>query len=391
MLPSIYLPEKYESRFSLLTAFCSQFGDACRARGLRVNPPRNPNEPAIFAFFNLAGSDTLARWIGPRAASTAVVQWIVDHPFMLDQRAVGELARLPNYRLLTVADDDVHLLQLRWPGMTHARLWHGVPRGALCDAGSLVRSHEDRAVRDIDVLVCGSLASDDEVAKRRAEVPPSLHKACDEIVRLRLAHPHMPFGQAFDIAVAGPVRTGDHWGLMATIARYATHVVNRERRLALLRGLAGLRVAVVGTPTWRGHCGGTLAYAGEVEFTDIHTWMARARVCVCINPTQFTHAFSERLLLALGAGSGVVSDDRLHVREEFVRPGGEACAVFPATLDEGPPLLRERVEHLLGSIDARVGLAARGRAAIESSHLWEHRVDSLLAAAGYRVEAAAAA
>jgi glycosyltransferase involved in cell wall biosynthesis len=110
-------------------------------------------------------------------------------------------------------------------------------------------------------------------------------------------------------------------------------------------------------------------------------WLRRTKVSVAVNPTQFVHGFSERLLLSLAAGCATVTDDRLWVRENFTHPNIRAAVGFVANQ---PAQLRECVENLLASTSARVQIAQAGRTLVEEKHLWAHRIDSLLRVVGMK-------
>jgi spore maturation protein CgeB len=381
-LPHLYVPEKYESRYALLGTFCREVGDAAREAGLIVNPPReeaNQSKPAIFTVFNFPPSlDHILRWIGPRSGPTAVVQWLVDHPFNLDKQLMTEFVKRPGYRFVHVTDDDAHLLQLRWPNLVHGRVWHGVPRSALCNASTIASSHHDGS-RDIDVFFAGSIATDADLDRLRADVPPQVQSRCEDIVQLRLSYPWLSFGQAFDVIMPSPLICPDAWGLLAVVFRYTTAKLNRERRLRLVRGLEGLRVAVAGSPLWKDLLPASSQYVGEVAYEDVPQWMRRSKVCIALNPTQFVHGFSERLLLALAGGCATVTDDRLWVREHFTNPNIRAAVGFVANETKH---MRDSVQTLLADANARIEIATRGRTTVEEKHLWVDRIPELLRVVG---------
>jgi hypothetical protein len=385
-LPHIYVPEKYMSRYALLQAFCVEFGEAAREAGHVVNPDRNEASgaaPAIFLVFNFPESmERILKWMGPRTGPTAMVQWLVDHPFNLDKALMADMVKQGGYRFVHVTDDDSHMLQLRWPGLRHGRVWHGVPRSALCDAASVAASHLDGSrdgSRDIDVFFAGSIADDAELDMLRADMPTELHAKCDDVAKLRLEYPWLSFGQAFDSIMPTPLTCSDHWGLLAVVFRYSTAKLNRERRIRLVQSLAGLRVCVAGSAVWKGLLPAGCEYVGEVPYTDISAWMRRTKVCVALNPTQFVHGFSERLLLSMAGGCATVTDDRLWVRENFTNPNVRAAVGFGVNQ---PGQLRDCVHTLLADASARAEIAMRGRALVEEKHLWVHRVKSLLRVVG---------
>lgn len=384
MKTALMLPDVYQSRYSLLTAFCQELKGAMEEAGYVVNPKPDPMRPTVYLFFNsINDTSELYKWMGPRRAPTAILNWWVDHIFNIHPPILDDLNKEPCFRLMTVAEDEMHLTNLRWPKMLQGRVWHGVPRSALCEAGGVEGSHEG-AGRDIDVLVSGSILSDEEMAELEGRVPAPMRTAAREAAMLRLAHPWMSFGQSLDLVMPQGLVAGDHWVLLLLLFRYSSAVLNRERRVRLLRELQGLKVTVLGTESMRAHCTGTIRYEGQVPYGELPGWMARSKVCLAVNPTQFTHAFSERLLLGLAGGSACVSDDRLWVREQFGGGGAnsaEGCVELFSSAEPG--VMRARVEGLLGDPSRRAAMAARGRKLVEEKHLWVHRVPQIFKVAGF--------
>ncbi len=399
----LYIPERYESRFGLLGAFCGEVAGAARGVGIEVNGSRHAAERglaqehaaersaiqggagrAVFVFFNEAGTvEGLRGWMGDVAggggaggggSEPVVVQWLVDHPLHAREAFVEGMGRGfgAAYRLACVSEDDLHLVSVRWPRVHRLRLWHGVPESALlADGGGA------GGVRDVDVLMAGSIATTAELEAMRAQVPPELHRACEEVVKLRAAVPWMSFGQAFDMTMPTGLQCDAAWGLLSVVFRYTTAALNRERRIRLVRGLEGLNVVVAGGSAWGEVCAGLkgVRHVGEVAYGDLPGWMKRTKVCVAANPTQFVHAFSERLLLGLAGGAACVSDDRLWVRHEF----GACTRTFPV---QEPGALRAQVEALLKDEGERGRLGMAGVQAVRAKHTWGHRVRELVSVLG---------
>lgn len=374
-------PRKYNSRYSLLNTFCDQLGEGASELGIRVNPSAESvaaetaggRALALMVMFNMpANPQMLSAWVqnsGGGVAGTALIQWMVDHPLHTDARILDAVGGQSSYRFACVADDDLHLVQLRWPHVGRMRLWHGVPRSALCDEGKIEASHERSCERDIDVLVAGSIVTAGEVENLRQNVPESLRSNADDLAALRHAEPWLSFGQAYDQTMPAGLACSDPWALMSVIFRYVTAAVNRVRRVEMVRALEGLNVTVLGSAAWEGELGRGTRLVGEVAYSDLPGWMARAKVHVAMNPTQFVHGFSERLLLGLAGGAANVTDDRLWVRREF----GECTKRY---LSKGE--LRSGVEELLRDASARGRLGVAGRECIERGHLWVHRVGQML-------------
>jgi hypothetical protein len=148
----------------------------------------------------------------------------------------------------------------------------------------------------------------------------------------------------------------------------------------LLHALAGLRVTVAGSDAWRDLLPQGANFVGQVDYHQISAWTQRSKVCVALNPTQFVHGFSERLLLSLAGGAATITDDRLWVRECFTSRSIAAAVGFSAN---APQQLRANIEQLLADNETRRAYAVRGRALVEAQHLWVHRLPVLLKMAGF--------
>ena len=85
------------------------------------------------------------------------------------------------------------------------------------------------------------------------------------------------------------------------------------------------------------------------------------------------------LLLSMAAGCASVADNRYMIGQHFAFEGQEqAVEVFDA---RHPAALRASVESLLCDRDRLLSIAQHGREAVESAHLWEHRVDRIASVA----------
>jgi hypothetical protein len=368
-LPALHTPTKYESRFGLLKAFADQVGSAWERAGGERNPRLREGDAAVFLFFNNPSSpEALHQWMGPVLGLRAVVQWCVDHPLTLPAHHVDRFAAIPHYRLAMVAHDDLHLLPQRWPAIRTAHIPHGVDESALCDEASITRGREH------DLVIAGSIASPEAIENLRAPIAGTLRHAAEEIAALRTRHPHLSFGQAWDLAVPRVDHPSDQWAQMAAVFQYSTAVVNRHRRAALVKAMKGLRVRLVGTESLRelADAGNNIHYAGECAYEDLPKELARATVCLALGPTQFVLSHSERLLLSLAAGCGTVADARISVERDF----GVAGCVETFDLTR-PDEARDKVAALLKDKDRRAELARCGRRCVERSHLWKHRVPEI--------------
>ena len=385
MRPRVYIVTESESRYSLLGAMGKQFGLAMARWGggtLEVNPDAGgpaswskDGRPAYVFFNHLSSVEETYGWTGGPERDRAVVQWCVDHPLTIDPAWLDRMSEDPGYRLLTVTSDDAHLLAMRFPKIKHATVWHGVDESAVCDGASIAESHERG--RDVDVLLAGSIASAEELARYRAQVPGVLHKVCDEIVALRVQYPGMPFGQAMDVAMPSGVRANDHWLLMKTIFAYTTAAVGRARRVAAAQAMQGLNVTLLGTEAWEEFATGTLNYGGQVGYAELPGWLMRSKVCLAVSPPQFVMGFSERVLLSMAAGCATVAEERVEIARQF--GGSGAVQMY---VPDRPELARVLVGKLLRDASARVAMGAVGRELVARGHMWGHRVSTVLTAAG---------
>ncbi|HZW08066.1 MAG TPA: glycosyltransferase, partial [Phycisphaerales bacterium] len=379
----------YTTQYDLINAFIVQVGLGAQSVGLPVNVSPGGGgggggqdfddalRPAAIFFNYSPDFPAKAREAAQgKCAAPAVLQWLIDHPLTIGSEAWRAVEALQGYRLLNVSDDDAQLVALHFPGIRQARCWHGVDPSALCDAAALEPSHDGRGSRDIDVLVTGTVLSPEELAEKREQVPAPLRRVCEEMVALRLAHPWMAFTQAWDLCAPVGLHSATQWDLLRAAFLYTTAAVNTARRLALVRSLDGLRVTAIGRGPWQSAGVHGLTVVPEVRYADLPVWFARARVSLAVNPTQFVHGFSERLLLSLAGGAASVTDDRVWVRREF-----SACT--RAFAPERPESCRQAVEALLNDRGACAVLGTAGRSVVAERHLWRHRVHTLAVVADH--------
>ena len=324
----------------------------------------------IYIFFNMPPSieaiPPAARRPGSRVA---LIQILVDHPLALDAGIMDQTSKLPNFRLALPSIDGLHMLRLRWPTLRHAHVPHGISRSSLiapelCTPDALNK-------RPHDVVVAGSVHSEQGVRELKWALPAQAHPWIDEIVNLMLESPAMPYIQALDCVCGSRSVITGNWPMAAGMWRAVAADFNRQRRVQLVESLQGLDVAVYGTDAWEELCTGTLRYAGNVEYADVPKALATGRVCLAWGPTQFPHTFSERLLLSMASGCASVCEDRYLVRQHFTH---EHCASFDPSQ---PTSARTAIESLLNDPNAQHAMSAAGRTIVESDHLWENRVDKL--------------
>lgn len=383
----LFTPGRTESRYALLGAMCEEILDACRDRGRSCNPNSEiGDQPAIFLWGNfLPENSGLVDSLLAPGMPIALMQFFVDHPLVLNAAQLDRLAACDRFRMALPCLDGAHLLRLRWPTLKHFHMLHGVPRSALRDAADLERDHADRPH---DLVVLGSIHSQAELDAMRAKLPVRLHSACDEIVEILSRYPWTSFEQALDITVGADGVIPGHWPLASAVFQVVSATMNRRRRVALVRAMQGVNTVVFGGVAWEEFCTGSIRFAGDVPYDRVAETMATARVCLAWGPTQFTHSFSERILLSMAAGCATVADDRLMVRRHFFTDEStRACA---ATYDASDPeSARCEVERLIAAPASAIEIARRGRAEIERAHLWDHRVGAMLDIADGVIESSA--
>lgn len=372
------------SRYELLSAMANELADALRDAGHTVNPQQVAPPYALLWLNFLADINDIPTEAHEPNTRIALLQFFVDHPLALWPQQLDTLARLPNFRMLLPCADSAHLLRLRWPTLRHIHCLHAVSPRALASHDSITARHSSAAPRSDtptdDIIILASIHPQSELDDMRARIPTRLQKGADEAVRLLVEHPTITFEQAADITLATQgVLTGE-WTILSSLWRYATAAANRQRRVNLALALDGLHVVIHGAEAWSEICSASksLEYRANLPYTQIPDALARARVCLAFGPTQFTHSFSERLLLSLAAGCATIADDRILARKHFAQEGQpELLTLVDAA---NPEQAREAAESLLKDPDRRASMAHAARDEIERAHLWSHRVNTFHAA-----------
>ncbi|MEO1583577.1 MAG: glycosyltransferase [Planctomycetota bacterium] len=374
---AVWILRRYESRYSLLGAMADELAEGFRAHGDDfdvIEGLPDGSRPGIFVFFNMPPAiEAIPAAVRRPGSRIACVQVLVDHPLSLATGIMDATSLLPNFRLLLPSIDGLHLLRLRWPRLMHGHLPHGIPRDALIDPRAL--DPAARAARGCDVVVAGSIHTEDELRALRWQLPQQAHAWVDEIVALMLAEPMLPFEQAVDLVAGGRGVVTGNWTTLAGLWRVVSAHLNRLQRIQMVEELHGLDVAVYGGEAWQDVCGGTVQYKGPAAYSEVAQVFAGGRVCLAWGPTQFEHTFSERLLLSMAAGCASLADDRYMIGQHFAFDGPEqSVEVFDA---RHPAALRRAAEALLADPDRAASIARHGREAVEAGHLWEHRVERI--------------
>lgn len=414
MVTRLHISMRYASRFDLLSAMATQLAEgmleagygivddesdpALRSGGGSSSGGGGGGERVVRVFFNHPVSiGALKAWADQAADRGAgrgleqddLVQIFVDHPLAMGSGVMDELVAIERFRVLLVSTDDASLLRMRWPRMRFARCLHAVWPGAVADERGVVASQlgMDRECdqlgcgrRDIDVIVAGGIASEAELANVWSTVPEGLREAARDTRDLMIAEPGLGFLGACEACMPGFTRATDSWRLMQSVQRACVADVNRRRRMAMVDALRGLRtrdgrrarVVVIGPQAWREVCEvgareeREIEYGGEVAYGALPGEFRRAKVCVALGPTQFTTAYSERLLLGMAAGCACVAEGRMMVRQVI----GEGVAMFA----EGNARdMRARVEAMLADDQDRARRGVWGVREVFARHLWKHR------------------
>lgn len=360
------------------------FGSSLEGGGAASGGP----EAAVFFNFPSRLADIPER-LRVSDCPVALLQFFVDHPLALDTRVMDGLSELSHFRLVLPCVDSAHLLRLRWPSLKYAHVLHAVPEAALASEGS-IRARWDRGGRGsgggggggepaCDVVIAGSIHSEEEILRAKSDVPKALQPAREQMVRMLLESPTMAFEQAADLVLSLLGQSSGDWSLLSTLWRSVTPEVNRERRVAMVSQLQGLDVVVYGADAWKPFCNGTIRHGGNVAYDRLPNALAQGRTCLAWGPTQFAHSISERVLLSMAAGCATLSDDRWLARQLFKVDGdGASLALFDPTRAHSA---REAVERLLASPVASMAMARRGRLEVAGRHLWKHRLGLLTAIA----------
>lgn len=371
----------YQSQYGLLGAMAREIAEAVEhTRGERpplidLNETILP-ERGVFLFMNVPQSiESLPPALFREHDPMRAVLFGVDHPFALPDDIIDtwrERNGLTNLRVCMPCLDDVHLLRPRFPGLVHSWVPHGVPRSSLSPMDSVTRGNWD--AREYDVVVTGSVRPAASIAEWKAQIGnPSIVAMVDEIVNLMRHDPHLGYLAAFDLVMGSRGVIPGVWESQKFFWHLVIAELNRIRRISLVRSLQGLRVGVFGSEEWEGECTGTIEYAGRVGYEDCADAFRRGRVALAWGPTQFVHAYSERIMQAMAGGACVVADDRLLVRRDFNVPQ-QTATLFDLS---DPQAARRAVDGALADPDASVEQARRGRELVERTCLWEHRLDGL--------------
>ncbi|MFK7758944.1 MAG: glycosyltransferase [Phycisphaerales bacterium] len=387
---TIWIHGLYKSQFGLLGAMSNELLEAFTAKGynaklFNLDHQSMPTSGTLF-FMNTNNSlDALPPELFKSGSQMRAIQYYVDHPFGLSSDAIdqwNQVNNLSNYRLSLPCIDDVHLLRYRFPNLVHAWIPHGVPRSALCDEQTLTMEHYTS--REFDVVVTSSVRPQEQINQSLAEIKdPNMIGLINSISNMMIRDPHLGYVAACDIALGSRGIITGKWDTQRFLWNLVIAIVNRFRRIETVKSLQGLKVGVFGSSEWEKHCTGTIQYAGEASYDQCASAFSRGRVGLAWGPTQFVHSYSERIMQAMAGGACVVADDRLLVRHDFngsmsAGAGAEPTAKLFDWSGNNPGAAREAVEYQLANPHESLAMAKRGRALVEKTCLWEHRVDQMV-------------
>ena len=388
MQDKIWIHGRYQSQYGLLGAMSKELTDAFLARGydaehFNLVQDAMPTE-GIILFMNVPISlDDLPPALFVPGSNLRAIQLFVDHPFGLPDNIIdqwGESNGLNNFCLCLPCLDDVHLLRSRFPNLIHSWIPHGIPRDSLCELDSMTMDQYNN--KEFDVVVTGSVRPQEEIESSLTQIKdPMVLSMISDIVDLMVKEPHLGYVAACDLVMGSRGIITGKWITQRFLWALVIAIVNRHRRTQTVQSLQGLKVGVFGSKSWVPHCTGTIEYAGEVEYASCAKAFSRGRTGLAWGPTQFVHSYSERIMQAMAGGSSVVCDDRLLIRRDFNKSTATNDAGPTAKLfDWGDPdAARAAVDQQLTDPETALAMARRGREHVESTCLWEHRVDDMVA------------
>lgn len=235
------------------------------------------------------------------------------------------------------------------------------------------------AARDIPILFPASFYKPRQPLWHKLDA--ATRAVFDSAVEIALGAESVPALDAFDEALD---RHGGHLLGHARaemrINAFAVHEHVREhRRLALLKAVtqARLPLHVVGAE-WDQDLDDfdTVTYLGEQDLSQVLALMRRSRIVLNTN-ANFGRGSHERPLSAMVAGAVAATDASGFYRDAF----GEAVITYEwLRLDEGVETLARALERP----EALFARAGAGHALVSAGHRWDHRIATILSAAGLR-------
>lgn len=380
---------KGQSTYDALRVFIDDLAAAFAARGyepvvidlLGPDPSGDVDRAAaaggvsLVFTFNILGEyrDRRGWTLGQIFGAPHVVQH-VDYPLTNAQR-LDRTA--PETALLFVDETHAHAVRSVYGAERFPYL--GFSPHAAIGAPSLAgETLEAFAARPIPILFTGSFYKPADTAwpqlDRRAKA--IFERALD----IAMGVEWIPALDALDRALTESGRDPETCDL-APLRRHASLIhehVRSHRRFELLKQAAklGLPLHVYGAGYERHlYRFKNIIYGGEADLPLASALMRQSRVVLNVN-ANFGAGSHERPLSAMLAGAAAASDHSRFYAEQFV-PGREIALYRWSSLASD---LAE-IGRLAEDPQAAYAIAAAGRARVMAGHRWDHRVDTILAAA----------
>ncbi len=147
---------------------------------------------------------------------------------------------------------------------------------------------------------------------------------------------------------------------------------DRDYRLAHVRELAGLDVALWGGQGWRLLADTGFSYRGRADNREEAPLIySLSKINLNLTAPQLITALPIRIFDSLACGGFVLTDWRDDLSRLF--DPDEGFAVFETKAE-----LREMAEHYLAHPEERAAIARRGRDAVLARHTYRHRLETML-------------
>ena len=382
---------KGQSAHDVLRLFVDDLAAAFRSRGYEVfildnaDPVQSPEildafiageaVDLVFSFGIFGESkDAQGRFIGDLAGAPHIVQY-VDYP-------LSHLTRLeatsPRAGLLMVDESHVTAIRALYPPHRFASLGFS-PHAATGPTVSPGQDAEDFAARrPIRILFPGAFHGAPPEGWRN--LPPAVRTIFAEAVERCLAADWIAPLDGLDQSMrgAGLDPANPDFAAFRKLATYVHEQVRTRRRVMLLEAVIrlGLPAHIVGG----GYDAGlerhrSLTLVGAARFDETLALMAGSRVVLNAN-ANFGEGSHERPLCALNAGAVAATDSSTFYADSF--DAGAELAVFRWTrLDEDLAAIGALAEDP----GRAFAIASAGQRRVVRGHLWEHRIDGIVAAA----------
>jgi hypothetical protein len=381
---------KGQSVYDVLRLFIDDLAAAFRARGYAVfilDPSAPEDQAALDVFiagepvelvfsFGIFGEskDAQGRFIGDMVGAPHIVSY-VDYP-------LSHLTRLeatsPRVGLLMVDESHVAAIADLYPPGRFASLGFGAHAATGATVSPGLDPADFAARRPIRILLPGTFHGEPPAGWRNLQ--PAVQAIFAEAVERCLATDWLAPLDALDQSMrnAGLDPANPDFAAFRKLAAYVHEQVRTRRRLILLDAVIrlGLPVHVVGggyDPELERHT--SLTLVGPARFDETLALMAGSRVVLNAN-ANFGEGSHERPLCAANAGAVAATDSSSFYAANF--EAGAELAIFRWTrLDEDLAAIGALAEDP----HRAYAIARAGQRRVVAGHLWEHRIDAIVAAA----------